>query len=163
MVNCIVSNFNYYINYFEHCNLYFKNKYGKVINNRIGGLGMKEKSLSEENKDNVEESKVNKKIRLFKDTKWVSFGTYIMTVECFCSSKGVASYVPFINKVVYEETNMIKASYNNESYYIENKELCKNVSIGDRIVVTIKYSYDKDDNLIHTNVHHSHPYPLSYN
>ena len=34
---------------------------------------MKEKSLSEENKDNVEESKVNKKIRLFKDTKWVSF------------------------------------------------------------------------------------------
>ena len=86
-----------------------------------------------------------------------------MTVECFCSSKGVASYVPFINKVEYEETNMIKASYNNESYYIENKELCKNVSIGDRIVVTIKYSYDKDDNLIHTNVHHSHPYPLSYN
>ncbi len=124
---------------------------------------MKEKSLLEEKKNDIEGSKFNKKIRLFKDTKWVSFGTYIMTVECFCSCKGVASYVPFINKVEYEETNLIKASYNNESYYIENKELCKNVSIGDRIVVTIKYSYDKDDNLIHTDVYHSHPYPLSDN
>lgn len=124
---------------------------------------MKEKSLLRKNKYDIEELKNNKKIKLFKDTKWVSFETYIMTVECFCSCKGVASYVPFINKVEYEETNMIKASYNNESYYIENKELCKNVSIGDKIVVTIKYSYDKYDNLINTNIHHSHPYPLSDN
>lgn len=122
---------------------------------------MNDKSSLKESIDSVEELNLNKKMKLFKDTKWISFGTYIMTVECFVSHKGVVSYVPMINIINYEETSTVKASYNGESYYMENKELCKNVSIGDKIIVTIKYSYDKDDNLIYTNVHHSHPYPLT--
>ncbi|WP_018592784.1 hypothetical protein [Terrisporobacter glycolicus] len=122
---------------------------------------MNDKSSLKESIDSVEELNLNKKMKLFKDTKWISFGTYIMTVECFVSHKGVVSYVPMINIMNYEETSTVKASYNGESYYMENKELCKNVSIGDKIIVTIKYSYDKDDNLIYTNVHHSHPYPLT--
>lgn len=124
---------------------------------------MKDKSLLKETINNTEESKLSKTIKLFKDTKWISFETYIMTVESFVYHKGVVGYVPIINTVEYEEADTVKASHNNENYYIENKELCKNVSIGDKIVVTIKYSYDKDDNLINTNVHHSHPYPLSHN
>lgn len=124
---------------------------------------MNDKSSLKENINNIEGLNLNKKMKLFKDTKWISFGTYIMTVECYVSNKGVVSYVPTVNIMSYEDTNTVKASYNGESYYIENKELCKNVSIGDKIVVTIKYSYDKDDNLIYTNVHQSHPYPLTDN
>lgn len=124
---------------------------------------MNDKSSLKETINNTEALNLNKKMKLFKDTKWISFVTHIMSVECFISNKGVVSYVPMINIMQYEETSAVKASYNGESYYVENKELCKNVSIGDKIVVTIKYSYDKDDNLIYTNVHHSHPYPLTDN
>ena len=123
---------------------------------------MNDKLLLEESINN-DELNLNKKIKLFKDTKWVSFRTYVMRVECFVSHKGTVSYVPIINTMQYEETNGVKASYNGTSYYVENKELCKNVSIGDKIVVTIKYSYDKDDNLIYKNVHQSHSYPITDN
>lgn len=122
---------------------------------------MNQKLSLKESINSTEGLNLNKKMKLFKDTKWISFGTYIMTVECYITHKGVVSYVPMINIMSNEETSTVKASYNGESYYIENKELCKNVSIGDKIIVTIKYSYDKDDNLIYTNVHHSHPYPLT--
>lgn len=63
---------------------------------------MKKKLLLEDNINYMEESKLNKRIKLFKDIKWVSFVTYIMTGEYFCSCKVVVSYVPFINKVKYE-------------------------------------------------------------
>lgn len=110
-----------------------------------------------------EYSDFNKKLYLYKNTKWVSFSTYIMTVENFSYVESAKRYFPLLNTSEYQsETCIVNASYNNEIYMIEDKELYKNVSIKDKIVVTIKYSYDKDDNLIHTNIHHCHPYPLTY-
>ncbi|MEG0856321.1 MAG: DNA polymerase III subunit delta [Terrisporobacter sp.] len=108
--------------------------------------------------------KLSEKINLFKDTKWISFGTYIMTVENFAYGKGVKEHSPILNTFYYQsESYIVNASYNGENYSIEERELYENVSKGDKIVVTIKYSYDKEDKLIHSNIHSCHPYPITNN
>ncbi|WP_297135247.1 DNA polymerase III subunit delta [Terrisporobacter sp.] len=123
---------------------------------------MKNKSLFEKFLDKPELSNLNKKIDLNKNAKWMSFGTYIMTVEGFYYSKGDKTYFPLLNTVEYKSENCtVKLSYNDEDYFIESKKLYENVSKGDKVVVTIKYIYDKDDKLIHSDIHSYHPYPLS--
>lgn len=105
---------------------------------------------------------INKKISLFKTTKWVSFETYIMNVEGFSYSDAHQSYNNLINTFEYKsEAFVVVASYENKNYFIESKELYNNVSKYDKIVVTIKCFYDKNDILIHSTIHHCHPYPLS--
>lgn len=125
---------------------------------------MKDKKMFSDVFNNRKYSKFSKKIKLFKDTKWVSFGTYIMTVDGFGYSEGSQIYIPILNTYEYQSnTHIVKISYNDESYFIENKELYKNTNIGDKIVVTIKYSYGKDDNLINYDIYNYHPYPLTNN
>ena len=123
---------------------------------------MKNKSLFEKFLDKPELSNLNKKIDLNKTAKWMSFGTHIMTVEGFYYSKRDKKYFPLLNTVEYKSENCtVKLSYNDEDYFIESKKLYENVSKGDKVVVTIKYIYDKDDKLIHSDIHSYHPYPLS--
>lgn len=125
---------------------------------------MKSKKKSSNIFNNLEYSKFSKKLRLFKETKWISFGTYIMTVEGFNYNEGSQIYIPILNTFEYQsDTYIVRLSYDEESYFIKNKELYKNVNIGDKIVITIKYYYGKNDNLIYYNIHHYHPYPLSNN
>lgn len=123
---------------------------------------MKNKSLLKKFFDNAQSSNSNKNMDIQKNAKWMSFGTYIMTVEGFCHSQEDQSYIPILNTFEYKSENCtVKLSHNDEDYFIDNKELYENVSKGDKIVVTIKYFYDKDDKLIHSEIHSYHPYPLS--
>lgn len=107
-------------------------------------------------------SDFKKSVNLFKETKWVSYGTYIMTVEGFGHTEGVEEYSPIMNTFNYKsDAYIVNVKYNDQSYLIGSKELYNNVSKGDKIVVTIKYFYDKDENLIQSNIHKYHPYPIS--
>lgn len=85
---------------------------------------MKNKSLFEKFLDKPELSNLNKKIDLNKNAKWMSFRTYIMTVEGFYYSKGDKKYFPLLNTVEYKSENCtVKLSYNDEDYFIESKKL----------------------------------------
>lgn len=107
-------------------------------------------------------SYINEKVNLFKDTKWISFGTYIMTVESFCYKEDSKHYNPVMGTFDYEsEIFIVNAMYKDEVYSIKSKKLYRNVSKGDKIIVTIKYYYDKYENLILEEIHDYHPYPLS--
>lgn len=123
---------------------------------------MEKKMLLEKILDTPGVSYINEKVNLFKDTKWISFGTYIMTVESFCYKEDSKHYNPIMGTFDYEsEIFIVNAIYKDEVYSIKSKKLYRNVSKGDKIVVTIKYYYDKYENLILEEIHDYHPYPLS--
>lgn len=107
-------------------------------------------------------SVINRKKYLYKNTKWISYGTYIMTVKNFTHGNGHFSFLPNFGTTEYHgETFIVNALYEDEVYEIENKELYNNVSKDDKIAVTIKYYYDKDDKLIYSEIHKCHPYPIT--
>ncbi|MCC0647574.1 DNA polymerase III subunit delta [Clostridioides sp. ZZV15-6598] len=123
---------------------------------------MGKKVLLEKILDTPGVSYINEKVNLFKDTKWISFETYIMTVESFCYKEDSKHYNPVMGTFDYEsEIFIVSAIYKDEVYSIKSKKLYRNVSKGDKIVVTIKYYYDKYENLIHEEIHDYHSYPLS--
>lgn len=110
----------------------------------------------------VDMSPLDKKRYLYKNTKWISYGTYIMTVESFTHGNGHFSFLPNFQTTEYHgKTFIVNATYNGEMFEIESKELYQNVSKKDKIVVTVKYSYDKDDKLIYSEIHKCHPYPIT--
>nr|UWI50092.1 DNA polymerase III subunit delta [Clostridioides difficile] len=123
---------------------------------------MEKKMLLEKILDTPGVSYINEKVNLFKDTKWISFGTYIMAVESFCYKEDSKHYNPIMGTFDYEsEIFIVNAIYKDEVYSIKSKKLYRNVSKGDKIVVTIKYYYDKYENLILEEIHDYHPYPIS--
>ncbi|HBF5150446.1 TPA: DNA polymerase III subunit delta [Clostridioides difficile] len=123
---------------------------------------MVKKILLEKFLDTSGVSYVNEKLNLFKDTKWISFGTYIMTVDSFCYREDSKHYNPIMSTFDYEsEIFIVNALYKENIYSIKSKKLYRNVSKGDKIIVTIKYSYDKYEKLIHEEIHDYHLYPLS--
>lgn len=123
---------------------------------------MGDKNIIKKTLSNNDYLEVNKRLKLLKNTKWVSYGTYIMIIEGFGYEDGIKDYQPLMGTFEYKSASfVVNAKYDNESYYIDSKELYNNVSKGDKIVVTIKYHYDEDENLIYSTIHKFHPFPIS--
>ena len=90
---------------------------------------MVKKILLEKFLDTSGVSYVNEKLNLFKDTKWISFGTYIMTVDSFCYREDSKHYNPIMSTFDYEsEIFIVNALYKENIYSIKSKKLYRNVS-----------------------------------